>query len=97
MKLFCSTLWQTPALFALLMVAILSAVPAHAEAPAGPVYALRVDGIACPFCAYGIEKQVKRIEGVKSTSVDIKDGLVTVVMKEGARLGSVPNMRCWKK
>ncbi|MCZ6677304.1 MAG: hypothetical protein O7E52_08645 [Candidatus Poribacteria bacterium] len=26
---------------------------------------LRVDGLACPFCAYGLEKNVKALKGVK--------------------------------
>ena len=31
---------------------------------AGTEYQLRVDGLACPFCAYGIEKKLKKTEGV---------------------------------
>ncbi len=30
-----------------------------------------VDGLACPFCAYGVEKKLKRVEGVKSIDVRI--------------------------
>lgn len=29
-----------------------------------PSYKLRVDGLACPFCAYGIEKKLGALEGV---------------------------------
>jgi len=86
MKLYLSRAWLTPALLVLLVAAVVSAVPAYADEPSGPVYALQVAGLACPFCAYGIEKQVTRIEGVESTSVDIKEGLVTVVMEQGATL-----------
>jgi len=41
-------------------------------------YELRVDGLACPYCAYGIEKKIKALDGVDKTSVEIKlnDGLV---------------------
>jgi len=52
----------------------------------GTVYDLRADGLSCPFCAYGIEKQLGRIKGVKSVATDIKSGKVTVTMKAGARL-----------
>ncbi len=38
---------------------------------APPAYKLRVDGLACPFCAYGIEKQLSKLEGVERIDVDI--------------------------
>lgn len=53
---------------------------------AGAVYALQADGLACPFCAYGIEKQLGRINGVDDVTTDIASGTVTVVMEEGATL-----------
>ena len=49
-------------------------------------YQLRVDGLACPFCAYGIEKELKRTEGVAGLAIDINAGIVTVTMAEGATL-----------
>ncbi len=49
-------------------------------------YQLRVDGLACPFCAYGIEKELKRTEGVAGIAIDINAGTVTVTMAEGATL-----------
>ncbi len=53
---------------------------------ASPAYRLRVDGLACPFCAYGIEKKLSAIAGVKTIDVDIGSGTVTVTMTEGATL-----------
>lgn len=53
---------------------------------AGTLYELRVDGLACPFCAYGIEKKLSRTAGVESVEVDLERGLVLVKAKEGARL-----------
>ncbi len=49
-------------------------------------YQLRVDGLACPFCAYGIEKELIRTDGVKMLDIDIDAGTVTVTMEEGATL-----------
>ena len=49
-------------------------------------YTLTVDGLACPFCAYGIEKQLTALEGVQSIEVDINEGLVVVTMAEGAEI-----------
>ncbi len=50
------------------------------------VYTLQADGLACPFCAYGIEKQLARIDGVKSVETDVKSGTVIITMKPGATL-----------
>ncbi len=49
-------------------------------------YELKVDGLACPFCAYGIEKKLRAIEGVQKVEVEIKQGRVVVTMAEGAIL-----------
>lgn len=45
-------------------------------------YTLQVNGLACPFCAYGIEKKLSSIEGVDDIQVDIKKGEVIVIMAE---------------
>ena len=49
-------------------------------------YKLRVDGLACPFCAYGIEKKLNATKGVKDIKIDINSGTVTVTMETGASL-----------
>ncbi len=49
-------------------------------------YRLRVDGLACPFCAYGIEKKFNATKGVKAIKIDINTGTVTVTMEAGAAL-----------
>ncbi len=53
---------------------------------AGTHYEMRVDGLACPFCAYGIEKKLKAIEGTDKISVDLDKGLVSVDMAEDKEL-----------
>jgi len=52
---------------------------------AGTRYELRVDGLACPFCAYGIEKEFTRTEGVESVEIDLKNGLVIVNTSEAKK------------
>lgn len=42
-----------------------------------------VDGLACPFCAYGIEKKLKKVKGVESIVVKMKNGTVTLTSKKG--------------
>jgi len=34
--------------------------------------------MACPFCAFGVEKRLKTVEGVTSVTVDMKTGTATV-------------------
>ncbi len=53
---------------------------------APPTYRLHVDGLSCPFCTYGIEKKLGEVDGVQSLETNIKDGTVTVIMKDGAPL-----------
>ena len=47
------------------------------------VYKLYVDGLACPFCAYGVEKQVGGLDNVKSIDILIDEGIVAVTMASG--------------
>ena len=49
-------------------------------------YRMRVDGLACPYCAYGIEKNLKKIDGVEEIEVDLNNGLVIVNVAEGVAL-----------
>ena len=68
----------------LLGIVMLSIPLAVSAAP--QVYELTVDGLACPFCAYGIEKQLSALEGVESIEIDIDEGLVVVMVAEGAEI-----------
>ena len=42
------------------------------------LYEIRADGLACPYCAYGIEKKFKAIKGVDEVDVALKEGVVKV-------------------
>ena len=44
---------------------------------------LRVDGMACPFCAYGLEKNLKALKGSAKLKIDIDKGIVIIFPKEG--------------
>ncbi|MBI2311453.1 MAG: heavy-metal-associated domain-containing protein [Betaproteobacteria bacterium] len=68
------------------MALILSLIMTTAALAAQQAYKLRVDGLACPFCAYGIEKKLGAVKGVERIEVDIGAGTVTVTMAEGATL-----------
>jgi len=65
---------------------ILALALVQAALAAGTRYLMRVDGLACPYCAYGVEKKLKAIDGVRKIDVDLEQGLVTVVTTEGTVL-----------
>ena len=71
-------LWH--GLFIALLAGLLLTAPAHAQ-ETSPIYTLQADGLACPFCAYGIEKQLSSIEGVETVETEIKTGTVTITMQ----------------
>ena len=72
--------WQRTVLVLGLVLMSVSAFAAQ------QAYKLRVDGLACPFCAYGIEKKLNAIKGVQRVEVDIATGSVTVTVVEGTTL-----------
>ncbi len=53
---------------------------------APPTYQLRVDGLSCPFCVYGLEKKLGAIKGVQNMETNVKDGTVIVTMQDGTTL-----------
>ena len=57
------------------------------------VYKLYVDGLACPFCAYGVEKKVGGMDGVEKVEIDIESGLVAVTVAAGATLDEATAMQ----
>jgi copper chaperone CopZ len=43
---------------------------------------ITVEGLACPFCAYGIEKKLKRVEGVRSINIEMNRGIVVLAAEK---------------
>lgn len=70
---------------ALASPALTQAVPEEPDqrAAEGPVkVTVTVDGLSCPFCAYGLEKKVKQMEGVSAFLINIEGGYVEVIFEE---------------
>ncbi|MFQ5536871.1 MAG: heavy-metal-associated domain-containing protein [Gemmatimonadota bacterium] len=61
-------------------------VPEQSSQARAPEIVLGVDGLACPFCAYGLEKKLRRLPGVDSLEIDIDGGEVLLFVKENARV-----------
>lgn len=74
------------ALSRFILAVLASAWMATAAYAAGPRYRIEVAGLACPFCAYGIEKKLNAVEGVERLETNIKEGTVIVTMKDGVTL-----------
>lgn len=65
-------------------------------APAAPSYAAgstvqntivaTVDGLACPFCAYGVRKELLTIPGVKDVQVNLLKSQAIVSVDPGTRV-----------
>ena len=49
-----------------------------------PDVIIEVDGLSCPFCAYGIEKRLRKIDSVDELSVLLEEGKVQLKLKEVA-------------
>ncbi|MFQ5536869.1 MAG: heavy-metal-associated domain-containing protein [Gemmatimonadota bacterium] len=47
---------------------------------------LKVDGMSCPFCAYGLEKRLKELPAVDAVQIRVGDGVVQIRTKDGQSL-----------
>ena len=43
---------------------------------------IEVKGLSCPFCAYGLEKKLKKIEGASDIEINIKEGYTTFAISK---------------
>ncbi len=66
---------------AVLLLALSVATPATASD-----YILRVDGLACPFCAYGLEKKLLAVPGVASIEIFLDEGQIVLSFSREAEL-----------
>ncbi len=74
MKILCTVLATTVLLFSNIVHARVTSL------------SVAVNGMACPFCAFGVEKRLKTVEGVTSVTVDIKTGTATVAAATDASI-----------
>ncbi len=48
---------------------------------------VEVDGLSCPFCAYGLEKKLKDLDGVSAIKIDVENAFALLTVEEGKVLG----------
>ena len=51
-----------------------------------PKVTVRVDGLTCPFCAYGLEKRIKEIPAVQESIISLEDGIVELIPRAGQHI-----------
>ena len=51
-----------------------------------PKVTVRVDGLTCPFCAYGLEKRIKEIPAVQESIISLEDGIVELIPRTGRHI-----------
>ena len=49
-------------------------IPSIQAQKAYDAFEIQVDGLGCPFCAYGLEKKFKEFKGIKAIVIDIETG-----------------------
>ena len=73
-------------LFIIILLAGLSATGTFAQSEnkelKGTVK-VRVDGLSCPFCAYGLEKKLKKMDGVSKIEIDVENAFALLTIEEG--------------
>ncbi|MEF8795235.1 MAG: heavy-metal-associated domain-containing protein [Salinivenus sp.] len=79
-----------PRFLFLLGIVLLIGVPvAQGQSEEGTVDApdavVHVDGLACPFCAYGLEKKLNDLDGIESMEVQVEESRILVAFQKGQR------------
>lgn len=49
-------------------------------------YVIGVNGLTCPFCSYGLQKKLKKVEGVESVCINLEKGEAVVTAKADANV-----------
>ncbi len=44
-----------------------------------------IEGMACPFCTYNVEKKIREIADVQTVSTDLNTGVARVIFDEDAK------------
>ena len=58
-----------------LTVPVASAQGALAADDGGRVIEVTILGMVCPFCSYGVQQKLKRLDGIAELDVDLENGL----------------------
>ena len=48
----------------------------HAQPKSMDEFTVQVDGLGCPFCAYGLEKKFKELKGISKVTIEMETGIM---------------------
>ena len=66
-------------IFAILLFGQLTTVNAQSKTKTDHVYIkMEVNGMACPYCAYGMENELKKVSGVDDVKIQLKEGMAYI-------------------
>jgi mercuric ion binding protein len=88
------------ALRLLLITGLLLAAPiasVSAQEASAQSATIRVDGLSCPFCTYGLEKHLKKVAGVEGVDINMKSGEAIVRLKSGVQVNDAELKKAVKK
>jgi len=58
---------------------------------------VHIDGLACPFCAFGVEKHLKKVNGVKKVQVNLGEGTAHLILEPGSEVSGEQIQQAIKK
>jgi len=61
----------------LLLIMIMSILTGFTLDAQRDIVTAQVDGLGCPYCAYGLEKKFKKVKGIKNVKIEIEEGIFT--------------------
>jgi copper chaperone CopZ len=70
----------------MLKAVLVAAVTLLPIAAAADSYRVNVEGLACPICAYRVERSLAALDGVEIVDADFRTGIAIIIMAEGATL-----------
>ena len=77
----------TVSLTGLLLLSLTQGAAAQAPQELGMLEVnVQVDGLSCPFCAYGLEKKLRKVENVASLEIQVSEGRAVLKPKPGTSL-----------
>ena len=82
--------FRTAVATALLFGLVAPATRAQETAPGQAPRQIQVTilGMSCPFCTYGVQQKLRKLEGVEKLEVVLETGLATLQLRDGADLSN---------
>jgi len=73
-----TTIKTTGITLIMLLAALFTTNTVNAQTTEKTYIKIEVDGLSCPFCAYGLEKKLKKIAGSKDVFIQLEEGEATM-------------------